>query len=51
MTEYYIFIVGLLVLFAISDLVAGASNDAVNFLNPEAGSRVAPGKSSWLWPV
>ena len=35
---------GILLLFglAISDLVVGVSNDAVNFLNSSIGSRVAP---------
>jgi len=39
-----IFQIGILILFglAISDLVVGVSNDAVNFLNSSIGSRVAP---------
>ena len=41
---YYILIVGVLFLLAISDLVVGVSNDAVNFLNSALGSRVAPFK-------
>jgi len=42
MESYYIIIVGVLFLLAISDLVVGVSNDAVNFLNSALGSRVAP---------
>ncbi|HRI28047.1 MAG TPA: inorganic phosphate transporter [Chitinophagales bacterium] len=42
MPEYYLFIVVILVLFAISDLIVGVSNDAVNFLNSAIGSKVAP---------
>ncbi len=42
MAEIYIFIVVLLFILAISDLVVGVSNDAVNFLNSAIGSRVAP---------
>ena len=44
MEAYYILIVGVLFLLAISDLVVGVSNDAVNFLNSALGSRVAPFK-------
>lgn len=40
--EFYIFAVVLLILLAISDLIVGVSNDAVNFLNSSIGSRVAP---------
>jgi len=40
--ELYIFAVGILVVFAIIDLMVGVSNDAVNFLNSSVGSRVAP---------
>lgn len=39
---YYIFIVVILFALAISDLVVGVSNDAVNFLNSAFGSKVAP---------
>ena len=39
--EYYIFIVGILLLTAVADLVVGVANDAVNFLNSAIGSRVA----------
>ena len=38
------FQIAILILFglAISDLIVGVSNDAVNFLNSSIGSRVAP---------
>jgi len=42
MEAYYILIVGVLFLLAISDLVVGVSNDAVNFLNSAIGSKAAP---------
>ncbi|MDZ7738708.1 MAG: inorganic phosphate transporter [Bacteroidales bacterium] len=42
MEQYYIFIVGILFLLAVTDLVVGVSNDAVNFLNSAIGSKVAP---------
>ncbi len=35
-------IVGILILFAVLDLIVGVSNDAVNFLNSSIGSRAAP---------
>jgi len=35
-------IVGMLILFAIFDLVVGVANDAVNFLNSSIGSKAAP---------
>lgn len=41
MNQIYIIIVGLLFVLAISDLIIGVSNDAVNFLNSAIGSRVA----------
>ncbi|MDO5510062.1 MAG: inorganic phosphate transporter [Weeksellaceae bacterium] len=41
MENIYVFIVGLLALFAIFDLIVGVSNDAVNFLNSAVGSKVA----------
>jgi phosphate/sulfate permease len=44
MEAYYILIVGVLFLLAISDLVVGVSNDAVNFLNSAIGSKAAPFK-------
>ena len=42
MPEFYLIIVVLLFVLAISDLVVGVSNDAVNFLNSAIGSKVAP---------
>lgn len=42
--EVYLGIVLLLAGFAFFDLVVGVSNDAVNFLNPSIGSRVASRK-------
>ncbi len=44
MESYYILIVAILFVFAISDLIVGVCNDAVNFLNSAIGSRVAPFK-------
>ncbi len=41
MVSLYIVIVGVLFLLAISDLVVGVSNDAVNFLNSALGSKAA----------
>ena len=41
MESYYIFIVIILIILAISDLVVGVSNDAVNFLNSSIGSKAA----------
>lgn len=43
-TTFILFIVVLLFILAISDLVVGVSNDAVNFLNSAIGSKVAPYK-------
>ncbi len=40
--EIYYIIVGMLILFAIFDLVVGVTNDAVNFLNSSIGSKAAP---------
>jgi phosphate/sulfate permease len=40
--ELFIFAAGLLILFAIFDLMVGVSNDAANFLNSSLGSKVAP---------
>lgn len=40
--DLYFIIVVILFLFAISDLVVGVANDAVNFLNSAIGSKVAP---------
>lgn len=42
MDQFYIFIVVILFLLAISDLIVGVSNDAVNFLNSAIGSKAAP---------
>jgi phosphate/sulfate permease len=42
MPDIYIIIVVLLFALAISDLIVGVSNDAVNFLNSAVGSKVAP---------
>ncbi|MEE4116619.1 MAG: inorganic phosphate transporter [Marinilabiliaceae bacterium] len=42
MENFYLVIVGILLVLAISDLVVGVSNDAVNFLNSAIGSKVAP---------
>ncbi|MFW5886550.1 MAG: inorganic phosphate transporter, partial [Bacteroidota bacterium] len=41
MENIYLFIVVLLFVLAISDLIVGVSNDAVNFLNSAFGSRAA----------
>ena len=40
--ELYLFSIFILIGLAVSDLVVGVSNDAVNFLNSSIGSRVAP---------
>lgn len=45
MPEMYLFIVVLLFILAISDLIVGVSNDAVNFLNSAIGSKVASRKT------
>ncbi len=42
MVQFFIFIIVVLFILAISDLVVGVSNDAVNFLNSAFGSKVAP---------
>ena len=44
MPEIYLIIVVLLFILAVSDLIVGVSNDAVNFLNSAVGSKVAPRK-------
>ncbi len=41
METVYLVLVGVLFLLAISDLIVGVSNDAVNFLNAAVGSKVA----------
>ena len=45
MEQYYLIFVVVLFALAISDLVVGVSNDAVNFLNSAIGSKAAP---KWL---
>ncbi len=45
MENFYIIIVVVLFALAISDLVVGVANDAVNFLNSAVGSKAAP---KWL---
>ncbi len=40
--EFYVIILLILFAAAISDLIVGVSNDAVNFLNSSVGSKVAP---------
>jgi len=40
--EIYVVAISILVILALSDLIVGVSNDAVNFLNSSIGSRVAP---------
>ncbi len=42
METIYLILVIVLVVLAISDLIVGVSNDAVNFLNSAIGSKVAP---------
>ncbi len=42
METYYVLIVGFLLLLAVSLLIIGVSNDAVNFLNSAIGSKAAP---------
>lgn len=42
MEEFYLILVVILFALAISDLVVGVSNDAVNFLNSAIGSKAAP---------
>ncbi|MDY0280800.1 MAG: inorganic phosphate transporter [Salinivirgaceae bacterium] len=43
MDTYYIIVVAVLFILAISDLVVGVANDAVNFLNAAIGAKVARG--------
>jgi phosphate/sulfate permease len=45
MENFYIIVVVVLFALAISDLVVGVANDAVNFLNSAVGSKAAP---KWL---
>jgi phosphate/sulfate permease len=42
MEHFYLVIVVILIILAVSDLIIGVSNDAVNFLNSAVGSKVAP---------
>ena len=42
MENFYVILVVILFSLAISDLIVGVSNDAVNFLNSAIGSKVAP---------
>ncbi|MBU8892258.1 MAG: inorganic phosphate transporter [Bacteroidales bacterium] len=42
MENFYIILVVILFALAVSDLIVGVSNDAVNFLNSAIGSKVAP---------
>jgi len=42
MENLYIIVIGLLFILAVSDLIVGVSNDAVNFLNSAIGSKAAP---------
>ncbi len=44
MENLYIILIGILFIAAISDLIVGVSNDAVNFLNSAIGSKAAPFK-------
>ena len=45
MTTFYLVLVIILFLLAISDLIVGVSNDAVNFLNSAVGAKAAPFKT------
>ncbi len=45
MTEFYLILTIVLFALAVSDLIVGVSNDAVNFLNSAIGSKAAP---KWL---
>ena len=42
MENFYLIIVVILFALAISDLIVGVTNDAVNFLNSAIGSKAAP---------
>ena len=42
MDSMYMIIVGIMMTLAITGLVVGVANDAVNFLNSALGSKVAP---------
>ena len=45
MTTFFLILIIVLFLLAISDLVVGVSNDAVNFLNSAIGAKAAPFKA------
>lgn len=45
MENFYLIVVVILFALAVSDLIVGVSNDAVNFLNSAFGSKAAP---KWL---
>jgi hypothetical protein len=47
--ELYLIALFILMLLAVSDLVVGVSNDAVNFLNSSIGSKVAP--KHWIFII
>lgn len=49
--DFTIFIVVLLFILAVSDLIVGVSNDAVNFLNSAIGSKAAPYKTIILTAI
>jgi len=49
MITVYMILVGVLFILAISDLIVGVSNDAVNFLNSAIGSKVASVK--WIFAI
>ena len=42
MDHIYLFVLVILMAFAVSALIVGVSNDAVNFLNSALGSKAAP---------
>ncbi|MEA3504806.1 MAG: inorganic phosphate transporter, partial [Bacteroidota bacterium] len=48
MENVYLILVVVLFALAISDLIVGVSNDAVNFLNSAIGSKAAPFKAIML---
>lgn len=45
MATFYLILIIVLFILAISDLIVGVSNDAVNFLNSAVGARAAPFKT------
>ncbi|MBN1159127.1 MAG: inorganic phosphate transporter [Bacteroidales bacterium] len=48
MEQFFLIIVIILFILAVSDLIVGVSNDAVNFLNSAIGSKAAPEKIIFL---